>query len=194
MIKKSRTPIHPRKKQKIFERDDFKCVSCGALGDFNCLEVDHIISVVDGGSDDYSNLQTLCYKCNMSKYYKKNITNKFLLNVSPLERLDLIKNRLNDYKNLTYAEFKVVFTQDELFKRLRINLMYLEDIFREISGVKRRKSISRGKINEERNKVIAIFKKYSNKTLKELEKILKSNGIELGYPQISKICSKYSDI
>jgi hypothetical protein len=132
MIK--RKLIHPRLKQKILERDNFKCVNCGISGDFSALEVDHILSVKDGGSNDENNLQTLCYRCNMEKYYKKNITNKFLLNLSPLERLELIKNRLNDYKHLSIPEFKVIFTQDELFKRLRLNLLYLMDLFLEISG------------------------------------------------------------
>ena len=191
-----RVPIHPRKRQKIFERDNFKCVNCGSLGDFNCLEVDHIVGIKDGGSNDDENLQTLCYKCNMNKYYKKNITDKFFLDLSPLKRLDLIKERLESYKHLTYSEFKVVFTQDELFKRLRINLMYIEDLFRDISGKKRKidsNGMSIRKYTQQRNIIIKILKRETNKSLKELEILLGKEGIVLSFQQISKICSRIKD-
>lgn len=49
---------------RIFERDQYQCVSCGIRKD---LCVDHIHPVVLGGSDDDANLQTLCHACNASK-------------------------------------------------------------------------------------------------------------------------------
>jgi len=188
MNKKQRTPIHPRNKQKILERDNFKCVNCSASGDFNCLEIDHIINVKDGGTNDDSNLQTLCYRCNMDKYHKKNVTNKYLLDLNPLERLELVKKRLYDYRNLSYSEFKVVFTQDELFKRLRLNLLYLEDLFRDVSGNK--KEYYSHNHTEQRDKLLYILKKYTNKTLKELEDTLKDEGIIICYQQIGKILKR----
>ena len=40
------------------DRDDWRCVECGARGR---LEVDHIIAIRDGGAPfDLNNLQTLC--------------------------------------------------------------------------------------------------------------------------------------
>ena len=62
-----RNPMNPRKKQKVFERDNFTCRNCGEDGTFKSLEVDHIIPVSKGGTDDLENLQTLCYECNMEK-------------------------------------------------------------------------------------------------------------------------------
>lgn len=53
---------------KVFQKDGFKCVSCGEK---NRLTVDHIIPVVAGGGDDFSNLQTLCVWCNSSKGGRK---------------------------------------------------------------------------------------------------------------------------
>jgi len=133
----TRLQINQRKRQLIFERDKFTCVNCGAKGEFSALEVDHIIPVVSGGTNDYENLQTLCYKCNMDKRFGKDIKNikdsKFK-DLNPLEKLDLIKERLELYKHLTYPEFKVVFTQDELFKCLRLDLLYLNDLFYDISN------------------------------------------------------------
>lgn len=52
----------------VFERDKFKCVYCG-LGakDGAVLNVDHIIPVSKGGSNESTNLQTLCRACNNGK-------------------------------------------------------------------------------------------------------------------------------
>lgn len=49
---------------RIFERDNFTCKHCGTR---RCLSVDHIIPKSKGGSDEESNLQTLCGRCNSIK-------------------------------------------------------------------------------------------------------------------------------
>jgi hypothetical protein len=56
----------------VLARDRWKCLSCGrsAQEDGVVLEVDHIIPRSKGGSDDISNLQTLCKKCNVGKSNK----------------------------------------------------------------------------------------------------------------------------
>jgi hypothetical protein len=53
----------------VLARDKWKCLSCGrsAREDGVLLEVDHIIPRSKGGSDEMSNLQTLCKKCNLGK-------------------------------------------------------------------------------------------------------------------------------
>lgn len=49
-------------------RDKFTCRYCGAeAGDGVALEVDHIISIAEGGSNDLSNLITACSQCNNGK-------------------------------------------------------------------------------------------------------------------------------
>ncbi len=57
-------------RDKIKERDQFKCCSCG-LGIENepnlLLEIDHKIPLSKGGMTTYDNLQTLCWKCNRKK-------------------------------------------------------------------------------------------------------------------------------
>jgi 5-methylcytosine-specific restriction endonuclease McrA len=59
---------------KIFIRDNFICQICGR--DFKVVphpdglaypEVDHIIPIAKGGSNDFINLQTACPKCNNRK-------------------------------------------------------------------------------------------------------------------------------
>ena len=56
----------------VFERDNYTCQICrrNSKEDGVKLEIDHIIPVSKGGSDDISNLQTLCFDCNRGKSNK----------------------------------------------------------------------------------------------------------------------------
>jgi 5-methylcytosine-specific restriction endonuclease McrA len=48
----------------VWERDDGRCVRCGAEED---LQFDHIIPVAKGGGVDGANIQILCGDCNRAK-------------------------------------------------------------------------------------------------------------------------------
>lgn len=53
-------------KKKVKERDEYKCLCCG--NDYKpSLQVDHITSRHQGGTNDIENLQTLCKHCNKFK-------------------------------------------------------------------------------------------------------------------------------
>jgi hypothetical protein len=58
----------------ILKRDLWTCRSCGrsANKDGVCLEIDHILPRSKGGSNDSSNLQVLCKKCNSGKSNRDN--------------------------------------------------------------------------------------------------------------------------
>jgi hypothetical protein len=49
---------------RVFKRDGYRCLACGADTD---LTVDHIVPVTQGGTNDQSNLQTVCRRCNSRK-------------------------------------------------------------------------------------------------------------------------------
>lgn len=49
---------------RIFERDGYRCKSCGSTSD---LQPDHVLPISHGGGDEDANLQTLCRPCNLSK-------------------------------------------------------------------------------------------------------------------------------
>jgi predicted restriction endonuclease len=56
---------------KVFQRDRFRCVKCGAspATDPTCeqLHADHILPFSKGGKTVLENLQTLCQRCNLGK-------------------------------------------------------------------------------------------------------------------------------
>lgn len=62
-----RKPIPGHLRHKVFVRDNYRCVECGATNMETTLEIDHIIPVSKGGTNDIDNLQTLCKECNRAK-------------------------------------------------------------------------------------------------------------------------------
>lgn len=73
-LKKSsalRKGIQPKLRYEILSRDKFKCVLCGKTASDDRLEIDHIIPVVAGGTNDSKNLRTLCSECNKGKMLLK---------------------------------------------------------------------------------------------------------------------------
>ena len=58
----------------MFKRDGYRCVQCGAKkgdekpdGTKVVIHCDHIKPLDKGGTDEMSNLQTLCADCNLNK-------------------------------------------------------------------------------------------------------------------------------
>lgn len=62
-----REPIGSKLRYDILTRDKNRCVKCGAKGGENELHIDHKKPVSMGGTNDPSNLQTLCSRCNLGK-------------------------------------------------------------------------------------------------------------------------------
>ena len=62
-----RTPISGSIKYRVITRACGRCECCGAHEHQRALEVDHIVPRNQGGSDDLSNLQALCFRCNAGK-------------------------------------------------------------------------------------------------------------------------------
>jgi len=53
--------------EKVLARDPHMCANCGSI---NELEIDHIIPLARGGTNDLDNLRILCKKCNQQKWAK----------------------------------------------------------------------------------------------------------------------------
>lgn len=65
--KPRRSPLSAGFRHEVFSRDNYRCLECGATNMDRILEVDHIIPVSQGGTDEMKNLQTLCIICNRAK-------------------------------------------------------------------------------------------------------------------------------
>lgn len=66
--KPQRKPIKPSVRFQILKRDNYRCQMCGVTAkDGATLEIDHIIPVSKGGTNDADNLQVLCRDCNAGK-------------------------------------------------------------------------------------------------------------------------------
>ena len=62
-----RRSLRPSIRFEVFKRDGFTCQYCGNQPPAVVLEVDHIIAVASGGTDDIENLLTACFGCNRGK-------------------------------------------------------------------------------------------------------------------------------
>jgi 5-methylcytosine-specific restriction endonuclease McrA len=65
--KPGRKTLTLRKRFFVLKRDQFTCQLCGKSGIGVRLEVDHKVSVFDGGTDALDNLWTVCFECNRGK-------------------------------------------------------------------------------------------------------------------------------
>jgi hypothetical protein len=66
----NRRKVEPGLRFRVLQRDRFRCTACGAspAEDPACkLHVDHAVPFSRGGKTEFSNLRTLCARCNMGK-------------------------------------------------------------------------------------------------------------------------------
>lgn len=62
-----RAALGKKARFEIFKRDGFTCQYCGASPPGVLLQVDHIVAVAAGGSNEPDNLVTACQPCNIGK-------------------------------------------------------------------------------------------------------------------------------
>jgi len=91
-------------RQLVFRRDGFKCVICGENQN---LSVDHIKERELGGTNDLSNLRTLCRDCHEGRHFNNffdkpfNADDNYGENYKPKEKIALINKAINDKTSLS---------------------------------------------------------------------------------------------
>lgn len=71
MAKAKRKALSQKIRFEVFKRDSFTCVYCGRKAPDVVLQVDHIVPVAQGGTNDILNLVTSCVDCNQGKSDRK---------------------------------------------------------------------------------------------------------------------------
>jgi 5-methylcytosine-specific restriction endonuclease McrA len=72
--KTPRINIPHEARKYVFDRNGYQCQSCHEIElSAKKLQIDHIVPLAQGGTNDISNLQTLCAKCNREKSAKIDI-------------------------------------------------------------------------------------------------------------------------
>lgn len=87
-----RKPISKKLRFEIFKRDSFKCQYCGKSAPDVVLEIDHIIPVAHGGTNDIENLVTACRECNSGKGARE-LTDEALANIQKAQLDDIAERR-----------------------------------------------------------------------------------------------------
>lgn len=113
-----RKGISKRLRFEIFKRDGFTCRYCGRNPPTVVLNVDHIMPVSKGGTNDLDNLITACFDCNSGKSDKE-LT---ILPEQPQKNVSLLKERHEQYKE--YQKYLLEF--DDLIK---IDVEHISSIF-----------------------------------------------------------------
>ena len=67
MSKTPRINIPSSVREYVLQRNKFQCQSCGKQEKETQLNIDYIVPLAKGGSNDISNLQVLCSRCNRQK-------------------------------------------------------------------------------------------------------------------------------
>lgn len=81
-----RKRIRSSQRARIFERDLHRCRNCGRGGsEDNPLTIDHIVPIGRGGTNNDTNLQTLCAACNRLKAERDDVV------PPPLDPADIIR-------------------------------------------------------------------------------------------------------
>jgi 5-methylcytosine-specific restriction endonuclease McrA len=60
----TRSKLSRKEKDRVLERGGWMCAICTAVDQ---LEIDHIIALCLGGTNQVSNLQVLCHECHREK-------------------------------------------------------------------------------------------------------------------------------
>ena len=114
-------------KHAVFKRDGYRCQECfKGEEDGVTLEIDHIIPVSKGGTNQIDNLQTLCKDCNRNKH-----TNEWIAGETDLEIAE------NEYKLLLDKKYKyeqelAVTTEEDAIIDYKYNIAKIDEALQEV--------------------------------------------------------------
>jgi 5-methylcytosine-specific restriction endonuclease McrA len=105
--KPKRKAVSIKTRFDIFKRDNFTCQYCSSKPPKVPLEIDHIIPVASGGTNDKVNLITACFDCNRGKGARE-LTLMPLTTVEKIERMQVAQKQYNQFKRILTKEKKII--------------------------------------------------------------------------------------
>lgn len=111
-----RKSISKKTRFEVFKRDSFTCQYCGKSAPDIVLEVDHIIPVSKGGTNDISNLITSCFDCNRGKKDRKLTDDQTIKKQK--EELDKLNERRNQLEMMAQWKAELLDLENEEADRL----------------------------------------------------------------------------
>lgn len=155
-----RQPIPRKLRHQVFQRDGYRCRECGASKDETSLEIDHIVPVAKGGTNDIDNLQTLCRECNRMKHTDEWVGGETDLEVAQNELFVLeesVKKEKNKLKS-TDDENKIIEYEFNIIK-LNETINVVKDNIEKIKLEEQKLKIKSEKQRNERQRRDRFFKK-----------------------------------
>lgn len=122
---KKRKSLSKKLRFEVFKRDSFRCQYCGRSAPEVVLQVDHIIPVAKGGTDELMNLITSCDDCNQGK------------GAVPLDSRDmLLKQKAElDKLNEKHEQMKMMLEwKQELLNMAEQQIDSVNDLIQSITG------------------------------------------------------------
>lgn len=127
--KPKRKAISKKLRFEVFKRDSFTCQYCGRKAPDVVLEVDHIKSVAEGGTNTILNLITSCRECNRGKGKKKLSENQTL--EKERNELEALQQRKEQLRMMMQWKDELLKLADEQIDYIQKLLLPIEKTFNE---------------------------------------------------------------
>lgn len=120
-----RTALPKKIRFEVFKRDSFTCQYCGRSAPNVILEVDHIVPVAEGGTNEVINLITSCRDCNRGKGARL---------LSSTETLDKQKKQLDELNEMREQTDMMLEWKRELLQLENKQADEIENLLGDLTG------------------------------------------------------------
>ena len=161
----------------VFKRDGYRCQECfRGREDGVKLEIDHIIPVAKGGTNEIDNLQTLCMECNRNKH-----TNEWIAGETDLTILENEYSKLLNQKREYEEKLDIAITEDDKID-CRFNILKIKETLNKV----------RAKIDELYLKKAELERQQEKREKKD--KLFKKLYITFTDPQLKLLHEEFNNV
>lgn len=161
----------------VFKRDGYRCQECfRGREDGAKLEIDHIIPVAKGGTNEIDNLQTLCMECNRNKH-----TNEWIAGETDLTILENEYSKLLNQKREYEEKLDIAITEDDKID-CRFNILKIKETLNKV----------RAKIDELYLKKAELERQQEKREKKD--KLFKKLYITFTDPQLKLLHEEFNNV